>query len=171
MSPWHAFVAGVLALALASGATASPVADAGDPPPTGAAPTLVDLNHASVEALCTLPGIGRKKAEAIIALRDRRPFTRVTQLLQIKGIGRKTLLKLKPRITVTPPTTATATATAATATAPSPPPSLPRTAADRHTSRPCSRPRPEPLRRASHLGPPVVSLGMNPPPQRRYLMQ
>lgn len=89
----------LLVLGLAGPATAAP--PEGDP--ASEARPVVDLNHAGVDELCTLPGIGRKKAEAIIALRDRRPFTRVTQLLQIKGIGHKTLLKLKPRVTVTLP--------------------------------------------------------------------
>lgn len=61
----------------------------------------IDLNHASVEELSTLPGIGRKRAEAIIAFRTRVPFTRVTQLLNVKGIGRRTLERLRPHVTVT----------------------------------------------------------------------
>jgi competence protein ComEA len=63
---------------------------------------VVNVNVASIEELCTLPGIGRKKAEAIIVLRTRRPLTRVTQLLQVKGIGPKTLHRLKPRLSVAP---------------------------------------------------------------------
>jgi len=97
-----------LLVLLAPAALASPTASEADASPPG---QPVDLNRAGVDELCTLPGIGRKKAEAIIALRERRPFTRVTQLLQIKGIGHKTLLKLKPRVTVTMAATATATMT------------------------------------------------------------
>ena len=68
-----------------------------------ASPTVVvNVNVASIEELCTLPGIGRKKAEAIVALRTRRPLTRVTQLLQVKGIGPKTLHRLKPMLSVAP---------------------------------------------------------------------
>ena len=100
----HTLVMALLLLG-ASGAGAAPAtletAAATDAEaPVDAAP-LVDLNRASVDELCSLPGIGRKKAEAIVTLRERRPFTRVTQLLHIKGIGHKTLLKLKPRVTVT----------------------------------------------------------------------
>jgi competence protein ComEA len=58
----------------------------------------VALNTATVEELCTLPGIGPKKAEAIVQLRLRHRFVRLTQLLQVKGIGRKTLEKLKPHV-------------------------------------------------------------------------
>ncbi len=62
----------------------------------------VELNSADVEELCTLPGIGPKKAEAIIAYREQRRFTRVTQLLRIRGIGTKTLERLRPLIYVAP---------------------------------------------------------------------
>ena len=63
---------------------------------------VVNVNVATIDELCTLPGIGRKKAEAIVALRTRRPLTRVTQLLQVKGIGPKTLHRLKPMLSVAP---------------------------------------------------------------------
>jgi len=64
---------------------------------------VIDLNTATIDQLQTLPGIGPKKAEAIIALRTRKPFVRVTQLLSVKGIGPRTLQKLKPRLQVAPP--------------------------------------------------------------------
>ena len=68
-----------------------------------AAPKLsgqVNINQASVAQLCLLPGIGPKRAEAIIALRERRPFRRAVQLRRIRGIGRRTMLKLKPYVRV-----------------------------------------------------------------------
>ena len=65
-------------------------------------PVKVELNSASVDELCLLPGIGPKKAEAIIALRDRYAFTRVTQLLRVRGIGRKTLERLRAYIYIEP---------------------------------------------------------------------
>lgn len=67
---------------------------------TALAADPVDLNTAAVGQLQELPGIGPKKAAAIVALRQRRPFTRVTQLLEVRGIGKKTLLRLKPLVTV-----------------------------------------------------------------------
>lgn len=60
----------------------------------------IDLNEASVEELCGLPGVGPKRAEAIVEKRQRRPFTRVSQLLEVKGIGHKTLVRLKPLVFV-----------------------------------------------------------------------
>lgn len=66
------------------------------------APMVVDLNQASLEQLQGLPGIGLRKAQAIVALRKKRPFSRVTQLLEVKGIGKRTLERLKTHVRVGP---------------------------------------------------------------------
>ncbi len=84
-------------LALAGSAHAAP---AGSAAPARAPAALVDLNSAGADELCTLPGIGPKKAEAILAFRSKRPFTRVTQLLEVKGIGKRTLDRLRPLVVV-----------------------------------------------------------------------
>lgn len=63
---------------------------------------LVEINTADIPALCSLPGIGPKKARAIIEYRNKRPFTRASQLVLVKGIGRKTLKKLISKIKVEP---------------------------------------------------------------------
>ena len=64
------------------------------------APPAVDLNTATIEQLDGLPGIGRKRAEAIVAQRQKRPFQRVTELLRIKGFGPKLFGKVRPYIVV-----------------------------------------------------------------------
>lgn len=91
------FVAGWLSLSSLSSSTATARKPAGD-----VAVVPVDLNAADIATLCTLPGIGPKKAEAIVALRKRRPLTRVTQLLQVRGIGPRILDRLRGRVTLRP---------------------------------------------------------------------
>ncbi len=62
----------------------------------------ININTASVDQLTSLPGIGSAKAEAIVAHRkEHGAFTRVTDLLEVKGIGPNLLEKLEGLITVT----------------------------------------------------------------------
>jgi competence ComEA-like helix-hairpin-helix protein len=57
----------------------------------------VILNVATEEELTKLPGIGPSRARAILALRQRlAKFRAVEDLLRVKGIGRKTLRRIKP---------------------------------------------------------------------------
>lgn len=75
------------------------------PPSPGAAasgaPALVDLNRAGLTELTSLPGIGQKRAEAILAFRAAHGgFQSVSQLLHIKGIGRAMLRKLRQLVTI-----------------------------------------------------------------------
>jgi len=61
----------------------------------------VNINTATAKELQTLPNIGPKTAKAIIDYRKKHTFKTVDQLLEVKGIGEKTLKKLKPLVTVT----------------------------------------------------------------------
>lgn len=54
------------------------------------APLNLDIRSAGQEELMALKGIGEKRAQDIIAFRQKKPFTSVNQLLQVKGIGAKT---------------------------------------------------------------------------------
>jgi competence protein ComEA len=88
---------------------AEPGATAGGsgPPPdpagggaTGGEP-LVDLNHAGLDELQTLPGIGPARAAAIVAHREERgPFAVPGDLREVSGIGEKTFQALVDRVTV-----------------------------------------------------------------------
>jgi len=56
----------------------------------------VDLNAADIELLCLLPGIGIKTAEKIISLRNiKGSFKSIDELLQVKGIGKIKLEKIR----------------------------------------------------------------------------
>lgn len=62
---------------------------------------VVNINTATPAELQTLKGIGAKKAADIVAYREQNgPFKTVEDLTKVKGIGAKTLEKLKPEITV-----------------------------------------------------------------------
>ncbi len=60
----------------------------------------VNVNTASREELETLPGIGPKTAQAIIEYRRARPFGRIEDITRVRGIGPKTLERLRPLVTV-----------------------------------------------------------------------
>tara|TARA_Y100001934_G_scaffold214277_1_gene253832 strand:- start:685 stop:981 length:297 start_codon:yes stop_codon:yes gene_type:complete len=60
----------------------------------------VNINTAKMADLVKLPGIGPKKAAAIVRLRERKAFTRPVQIRRIKGIGLRTYKKLLPHLAV-----------------------------------------------------------------------
>jgi competence protein ComEA len=91
-------------------APASAQAPGPDPAPAPAAQTRatsddpVILNTATVDDLRRLPGIGEKRANAILALRSRLGgrFRAIEDLLKVKGIGRATLRRLRPLVRLDP---------------------------------------------------------------------
>ena len=63
--------------------------------------TIININTANLEELCTLSGIGEVKAQAIIDWRkENGSFANIEDLMKVKGIGPKTLEKNKDRLTV-----------------------------------------------------------------------
>jgi comEA protein len=62
---------------------------------------LVNINTATSEELQTLPGIGPKTAEKIIQYRQANgPFTRIEDVMKVKGIAQGKFAKIKDKITV-----------------------------------------------------------------------
>ena len=70
--------------------------------PFAAAMEPVDINTADAAALAqAINGVGLKKAEAVIAYREQHgPFLRVEDLINVKGIGIKTIEKNREMLTV-----------------------------------------------------------------------
>lgn len=81
---------GPSALGAAPAPSASPEAGSG----------RIDLNSATAEELCLLPGIGPVRAEAIVAYREENgPFRQTADIMNVRGIGQATFDKLKDYIT------------------------------------------------------------------------
>lgn len=71
--------------------------------PAAPAKVTLNINSATLDQLETLPGIGRKTAERIIEHRTKSGgFKRIEELMNVKGIGEKSFLKLKPLIVAAP---------------------------------------------------------------------
>ena len=61
----------------------------------------IDPNAASVEELCSLPGVGEKTANAFIEEREENgPFIFPEDMLAVRGIGEKKLENIRPLITL-----------------------------------------------------------------------
>ncbi|HIO69893.1 MAG TPA: helix-hairpin-helix domain-containing protein [Nitrospirales bacterium] len=61
----------------------------------------VNVNTATVNELKTVPGIGKVIAERIVEYRENeRAFNTLEDLLNVKGIGKETLEKLRDHVTV-----------------------------------------------------------------------
>ncbi|PHX54538.1 DUF655 domain-containing protein [Tychonema bourrellyi FEM_GT703] len=68
-------------------------------PQIAEAKKLVNLNTASQAELETLPGVGPKLAERIMAARKQQPFTSLDDVARVQGIGDKILEKWRDRVT------------------------------------------------------------------------
>ncbi len=83
-------------------AAAATVHAAGAPP----AARRININQASAAQLAYLPRVGVKVAARIVEYRTAHgPFSRPEDIMEVKGIGEKLFLTLKPYVTVSGPTT------------------------------------------------------------------
>jgi competence protein ComEA len=89
-------------VAIASTASAEPQAKKAGAAATASAAAPVNLNTATQAQLESLPGIGAASAKRIIEYRQKNAFKKIEELMNVKGIGEKSFLKLKPLITVGP---------------------------------------------------------------------
>lgn len=65
---------------------------------------VININTATTTELETLPGIGAATAARILEYRQKNGgFKKIEDLMNVRGIGEKSFLKLKPHITITPP--------------------------------------------------------------------
>ncbi len=89
----------VAAILCASALRAAEVTDA-------AAGKKININQASSAQLALLPRVGAKAAERIVEYRKAHgSFGQTEELMEVKGIGEKLFLQLKPYIALSGPTT------------------------------------------------------------------
>ena len=74
-----------------------------DTPRAAAVSAPLNLNAATVAQLEALPGIGAKTAQRILDYRQKSGgFKKIEELMNVKGIGEKSFLKIKPMVFVAP---------------------------------------------------------------------
>ena len=60
---------------------------------------MVNINSADLKQLIKLPGVGKKKAQAIIDYREANgDFASLEELAKVKGVGKKMLAKLDGKV-------------------------------------------------------------------------
>jgi comEA protein len=94
-----------LVLVAALTCTASPLfAQRATKPPVAATVVFtetINLNTATVAQIATLPGIGAKTADLVVQYRTKNgPFKKIEEIMNVRGIGEKSFLKIKDRLTV-----------------------------------------------------------------------
>lgn len=74
------------------------------PKPIPADVPAINLNSATAAELEKLPGVGPATAARIVEYRQKNgAFKKIEDLMNVRGVGEKTFLTLKPLITVAPP--------------------------------------------------------------------
>jgi competence protein ComEA len=75
---------------------------ASKPPVAAAVATeVVNLNSATAAQIATLPGIGPKTADLVVQYRVKNgPFKKIEEIMNVRGVGEKSFLKIKDRLTV-----------------------------------------------------------------------
>jgi len=93
-----------IALALCCAATTHAQSNPTTAKPADEASAQLNLNTATQAQLEALPGIGASMAQRIIEYREKSGgFKKVEDLMNVRGVGEKSFLKLKPLITVGSP--------------------------------------------------------------------
>jgi len=73
------------------------------PAATAVAKAVLNINTATAAEFEGLPGIGARTAARILEYRQKNgPFKKIEELMNVRGVGEKSFLKLKPQLTVGP---------------------------------------------------------------------
>ena len=97
-------IAALLVLGLAGTAVAAQESDRPTAAKPAAAPSTVNLNTATPVELEALPGVGPAMAQRIVEYRQQHGgFKKIEELMNVRGIGEASFLKLKALVTVSAP--------------------------------------------------------------------
>jgi competence protein ComEA len=103
MRMFLSLVAAVLLVAAYPQTSAAQTRASGRAPTKSVPAAAVNINTAPASELQTLPGIGAKVAERIVEYRQKNgPFKKVEELMNVRGVGEKNFLKLKPHVSIAP---------------------------------------------------------------------
>lgn len=75
------------------------------PPPAPPVSGVVNLNTATLQQLELLPGVGPKRAKAILAYREKAHFAKPDDVRKVKGVGKGAFKKMEGHVSVSGPTT------------------------------------------------------------------
>jgi len=98
------------ALLVIASLAAMPARDAKAAAATGSADAsgVINVNSASAEQIAFLPRVGLKLAQRVVEYRKSNgPFKKIEDLMEVKGVGEKLFVALKPHLTVSGSTTLT----------------------------------------------------------------
>jgi len=97
------FVIVLAAVLIGSGAwpSSSAAAQRSAKQPAAASMEVINLNSATAVQLADLPGIGVRTAELVVQYRVKNgPFKKIEEIMNVRGVGEKSFLRIKDRITV-----------------------------------------------------------------------
>jgi len=72
--------------------------------PVAAPAEVINLNTGTAAQIASLPGIGLKTAELVVQYREKNgPYKKIEEIMNVRGIGEKSFLRIKDRLTVAQP--------------------------------------------------------------------
>jgi competence protein ComEA len=104
-APSASAVGAAVARASAVGSAKPSASPCPKPVSKGASDGPIVVNEADASTFTRLPGVGEKRAQAIVALRDKLGgrFRRLRDLMRVRGIGYRSFKKLEPMIVLDAP--------------------------------------------------------------------